>query len=162
MLKELRQALADTLGDGLAGVALVVPYKPGFIEWPTQSPVVVFLRPDPGEYVSPWLTFSQSGRGTVNLEVVATIPYTDNAADPGPDFDALDDIVDPISGSRSIFAALIGTDGGPVALDLASGNQASVQVASAPVQGAQLVQDADNALVRYEVVVPVQVIVQRS
>jgi hypothetical protein len=159
MLKELRQALADKLAETIP--TLIVPYRPTFYEWPSTDPVIIFLRPD-ADYVAPWLTFSQAGRGVVNLEVVATIPLTDNAADPGPDWDALDDVVDPISTSGSIFGALVGANGQAVSLTLASGHEATVQAASAPVQGAQLVRDADDALIRYEVVVPVQVTVQRS
>lgn len=163
MLKELRQALADQLSGTLSGVALVVPYKPGFMEWPTQSPVIVFLRPDPSDYVSAWRTFSQTGQATVTIEVVVTIPYTDNAADPGLDYAALDDIIDPISDATSIFAALIDTTtGSGVVLSLDSGHTAVVNAMLAPVGGASLVQDAEGALVRYEIAVPVQVIVKRS
>ena len=161
MLAEVRHALAETLAQGMPE-ARVYDHPPAVIDWP-ESGLVVYVQPSDGEYLAPWLTFSRQGRGTVGYDVVVTIPMAaEHVSDAGPEWDALDAAVDPVSTSSSVFGALVGTEGQGVDLGLADFDAVASVAVSSSIQSARFVQDAGGVVTRYEISVPVQVIVQRS
>lgn len=152
MLKELRQALADTIASGMAEVeARVLPYPPKAIDMP-PSGIHVHVAPD-SSYVAPWLTFSAQGRAEVRYSIVCTT--TDG--NPAVAWDRLDDLIDPMSTAPNVFGAVLA--------DRTLG-VSDFQVSATPlleaVESAQRVSEADGSVTYYEVTLPVQVIVQRS
>ena len=160
MLAEVRHALAETLAAGMPE-ARVYDHPPMVIDWP-ESGLVVYVQPSDGEYLAPWLTMSRQGRATVGYDVVVTIPMAaEHVSDAGPEWDALDAAVDPVSTASSVFGALVGTTGQGVDLGLSEFAAVATPGLTA-VQSARFVQDAGGAVTRYEVLVPVSVVVVRS
>lgn len=155
MLADLRQALADTIKDGMPEARVLAAPPVSLANLFPPSGVLIYLRPA-AEYVSPWMTFSTAGRGVVNLDVVVNcVPSDGDSAE--PTWRALDDAVDPISTSGSVFAAILDN---PTLGVTAFECQAQPELSG--VQGGDVFVDADGNQVRYEVVVPVQITVKRS
>lgn len=152
MLKELRQALADTIADSLAELeARVVAFPPKSIDMP-PSGIFVYVQPDTA-YVTAWQTFSAGGRGTVRFSVVCLV--TDG--NPAVAWDRLDDLVDPLSTAPNVFGAIYANP------DLGvSSFEAQATALLEDVQTAQRISEADGSVTFYELTLPVQVIVQRS
>lgn len=153
MLKELRQALRDTLEAGMPE-ARVLAAPPAVLEWPSSN-LLVWVQPaDP--WIDAWLTMSTNGRGVVNFDVVVTVPASDQD-DSDPSYAALDDAVDPLSDAGSVFAAILADP---------SLGVTSFQVSSVSMLGGVAAPDVttvgDVNAVRYVAVVPVQITVQRS
>lgn len=153
MLKELREGLAQTLQIGMPE-ARVLPCPPITLDWP-DSRLLVWVQPAP-TWVEAWMSMSDTGRATVNLEVVVTVPAPDGA-DAEPTYAALDDAVDPLSTGTSVFAA-IQADPTLGISDFQVSSVAMLEVVTAP----EVASIGEANAVRYVAVVPVKITVQRS
>jgi hypothetical protein len=154
MLKEIRHALAATIAESVNGRVKSCP--PGSVDMPSDGSLFAYVAPDADAYVAPWLTFSVTGHAELRFRVVVLRSDTGN---PERDFDALDDAIDPQSTAPNVFGAILTQP------DL--GLPASTySVSAAPlleaVDGPRRLVEADGQVTYYEVVLPVQVIVQRS
>lgn len=159
MLAEVRHALAETLAAGMP-TCLVLPCPPQVIDWP-ESGVVVWVQPA-ADYLETWLSFSRGGTAALNYDVIVTIPAAaENAVDPGPEWDAMDAAIDPISTSQSVFGALVGTEGQGVDLGVSEYATTATPMLQ-NVGGFEFVTDGAGAVTRIQVSIPVRVLVKRS
>lgn len=154
MLAELRQALADTLQEGMP-TARVLPAPPASLDWP-ESNLLVWVQPADNWIEQAWVTFSTSGRATVNFDVVVTVPPWDGT-DTEPTYAALDDAVDPLSTGETVFAA-INANADLGITDFQVDTVAMLESVTAP----QVVAIGESNAVRFVAVVPVKLTVQRS
>ena len=150
MLSEVRKALADTIRVG-AGQARVLEYPPYTLDMPTVG-VHIYVQPDES-YVQPYMTFSASARAQIDYQVVVHVP----ADNPARAADAADDLIDPMSTATNVFRAI--TDNPTLGIT-------TFDVAATPLLGAvqapEPVLEADGNVRFYRLLLPVQVIVQRS
>ena len=151
MLKELRKALANTIEVVLGGQAVVLAYPPNSIDMP-RTGTHLFIQPAP-TYVQPYMTFSASARAQVDLQVVVHIA----ADNPEEAADHADDLIDPMSDGVNVFRAV--TDDRTLGIS-------DFQVTATPlldaVEAPEPVLEADGTVRFYRLVLPVQIIVQRS
>jgi hypothetical protein len=152
MLKELRRALADTIAEGAPNLR-VLPEPPKSADVPTNGDLFAYVQPaDP--YVEAWLSFSNGGRGTVNLEVVILVPE-DNAERA---WERLDDAIDPLSDASNVFSSVLGAP--TLGVPTTDFDVNAVPLLD-PVQSPRVVEFAEGAARFYELTLPVRVTVER-
>lgn len=154
MLATLRQALADTISDQVSNLR-VVPAPPKAVDMPTNGDLFAYVQPD-DPYVETWQSFSNGGRGLVRFQVVILCP---DDANPDRPWERLDDAIDPLSGADNVFAAIRSTPA--LGIDPSEFEAQATPLLDA-VQAPRRVAEADGQVIYYELILPVQVMVQRS
>jgi hypothetical protein len=154
VLKELRQALADTIAEAMPE-ARVLPYPPLAINIPASG-VFAYVQPDPSQYVGAWRSFSTGGMGEVRLNVVFVTADTENAE---RDIDRIDDLIDPLSTASNVFGAVQADPTlGVTAFEVtATPLLDDVGAGQREIRG-----DGDMQITVYELILPVRVLVKRS
>ena len=150
MLKTVRRALADTLDVGLQGRGRVLAYQPRDVQIPTTG-VLVYVAPDPSNYVEPWLSFDPQQWSHVRYVVTVCVPDDDAARA----LDLLDDLIDPTLGAANVFTSVYATPGlGLTAFHV------DAQPELQPIQGPSRMSTADGNVTFWQVQFPVRVVVQ--
>lgn len=154
MLKELRNALAVVVQEAMPEVR-VKPYPPLAIDIPASG-LFAYVQPDPSSYVSAWRSFTAGGRGEVRLNVVFVTADTANAE---RDIDRIDDLIDPLSTAPNVFGAVLARPTlGITAFDVAAvAMLEDVGGGQRDIRG-----EGDMQVSVYEVILPVQITVERS
>lgn len=154
MLARLREALAETIGQNVSNLR-VVDSPPKAVDIPTNGDLFAYVSPD-DPYVEAWQSFSAGGRGLIRFQVV--ILCADDA-NPSRPWGRLDDAIDPLSAGDNVFGAIYGNP--QLGIDAAE-FQAQATALLDAVQAPRRVSEADGQVTYYELILPVQVMVQRS